>query len=200
MTKLAVLMKDGHEEVEALTVVDYLRRAGVEVVMVSFENRLLLTGAHEIHYQADVVYDDVLVDGEMPFADYDGVYVPGGTKGAESIAADARATGLLKKMYDAGKMVSAMCAGPIALQAAGVLKGHNVTSYPSVEEKLTDKASYDTSIVVVDGQIVTSRGPATAIYMALQLTELLQGVGVRKELEKKILLPLVEEAIRTQSV
>lgn len=196
MTKLAVLMKDGHEEIEALTIVDYLRRGGVEVVMVSFEDRLLLTGAHEIRYQADVVYDDILVDGEMPFADYDGVYVPGGSKGATGIAEDVRATGLIKKMYDAGKMVAAMCAGPIALQAAGVLPGHTVTSYPGFADKLTDKAAYDEALVVHDGQIVTSRGPATAVYMALELAELLQGIGVREELEKQILLPLVHEEIR----
>lgn len=189
MKRMLVLMKNGHEEVEALAVVDMLRRAGVEVFIVGLEDSDEVVTSHGVTLKADCRFED------RP-REYDAIYVPGGVAGAEAVAADERVTAFIRETYESGKLVFAMCAGPIALEAAGILPGHCITCYPGFEARTPSAGSHGTRLVEKDGNIITSRGPATALFLALAAVEALAGEEAREDLEKKILLPIVVEQLR----
>ena len=151
MKKLGVFMADGCEEIEALTVVDICRRAGIEVAMISITGEKIVKGAHEIHFGTDIPAEF------MDFDVLDGIVLPGGMPGTLNLGA---------------KLVSAICAAPSVLGEAGLLKGKKATAYPGFEEKLIG-ATVVEDAVVVDGNIITSRGMGTAIPFALSIVEYL---------------------------
>lgn len=166
MKKIAVLLARGFEEIEALTVVDVLRRAGMDARMVSLDG-WRVTGSHGIAVQADTLWPVGIAD------EYDMVVLPGGLPGAEYLRDDARVQRLIPAMLDGGRFVAAICAAPIALEAAGVLAGRKLTSYPGYEDELSGEYLQD--MVVRDGNLITSRGPATALPFAFALVEALGG-------------------------
>ena len=131
MNKVLVMLANGFEEVEALTVVDYLRRTGIEVNMVSTEKDLQVEGAHGIKVIGDLMIDDI----REPL-NYRGVFIPGGLPGATNLRDDPRVTDLVRTLADGGKMIASICAGPIVLNKAGVLDGKKVTSYPGYARDL----------------------------------------------------------------
>lgn len=184
MKKLLVFIADGTEEVEVVTVVDYLRRAGVTVDLVSVMADLEVTGAHGIKIIADKFVQDV--DSK----DYDAVYSPGGLPGAYNIRDSKEVIEIYKDMYDDGKITSALCAAPIVLDEAGLLEGKNVTSYPGFEKELK-AGNYKEDIVVVDSNVVTGRGPAIAAVLAFELIEQLEGTEKREEVEKGTLFKML---------
>lgn len=190
MNKVLVMLANGFEEVEALTVVDYLRRTGIEVNMVSTEKDLQVEGAHGIKVIGDLMIDDI----REPL-NYRGVFIPGGLPGATNLRDDPRVTDLVRTLADGGKMIASICAGPIVLNKAGVLDGKKVTSYPGYARDLVG-AVYKEDLVVRDGNIITSRGPATAVYLAVEIIGYLQGEEKLRELRKAILLDLVNEKKR----
>lgn len=187
MIKAFVLIKNGFEEVEALTVVDYLRRAEIDIKIVSTEEDLELQGAHGIKIIADMAFDELDRD------DIDLVFLPGGMPGATSLKDDEKVLELITYLNDKGRAISAICAAPIVLEAAGVIEDKTVTSYPSFDEKLPSIGEYSQDIVVIDENIITSRGPATAVYLALELIELLKGRETKEAIRKDILLDLIED-------
>ena len=151
--KVVVFLADGFEEVEALTVVDYLRRVNIEVDMVSITDDKKVKGAHGIEVSADKVIADIDADG------YDGLVIPGGMPGATNLRDDERVISMVKTMNEASKMIAAICAGPIVLDKAGIIKNRRVTSYPGFEDQLKE-VIYKEVAVVRDRNIITSRGPA----------------------------------------
>lgn len=165
MAKVAVILADGFEEIEALTVVDVLRRANITCHMVGFEARV--TGSHAIQVQADRVFD-----GDL--SDYDMIVLPGGMPGAANLRDHELLIAELQKCEQVGKKVAAICAAPIVLNRAGLLKDKEFTCYDGVQEQIAD-GHYRKETVVVDGQLTTSRGPATALAFAYNLVEQLGG-------------------------
>ena len=165
MAKVAVILADGFEEIEALTVVDVLRRANITCHMVGFEAQV--TGSHAIQVQADRVFD-----GDL--SDYDMIVLPGGMPGSANLRDHELLIAELQKCEQVGKKVAAICAAPIVLNRAGLLKDKEFTCYDGVQEQIPE-GHYLKETVVVDGQLTTSRGPATALAFAYNLVEQLGG-------------------------
>ncbi len=164
MMKIAVLCKDGFEELEALGIVDMARRMKVTCDIVGFGSDHV-HGGHGIDIKADKDF------GEMDDS-YDAVVIPGGMPGATNLRDDKNVTDLVKNYYDNGKIVAAICAGPIVLEKAGVLEGQVVTCYPGFEDQLTH-GNYKESIVQVDGKVITAKGPAATFAFAFAILEAL---------------------------
>lgn len=161
MQPLLVLMAPGFEEIELAAPVDILRRLGIEVVTAGLESRSV-RGAHGITMQADTL----LVDAEA--ANFAGIVLPGGPA-SWTLRDTPRVKALVKEFAEAGKLVAALCAAPIALEAAGVLAGRRVTCYPSVKEELRSAAEVTDEPAVTDGFIVTGRGPGAALEFGFAL-------------------------------
>ncbi len=183
MARVIVPFAEGFEEIECLSVVDVLRRAGVEVVLASLDGGPV-TGRSQVTVQPDASLDDLLNDPS-----WDMVVLPGGLPNAFLLRDDVRVRGLVRRMAEAEKHVAAICAAPLALAAYGVVGGRRVTSYPGTGETLREtepQAVYCDDAVVEDGYLVTSRGPGTALAFALRLVARLCGAekaeSVRQEL------------------
>lgn len=167
MKSAAILLADGFEEIEALGTVDILRRAEISVDTVSMNDRNEVISSRNIPVRADKLFTDM--------NDYDMLILPGGA-GAWKNRDDERVIALLKKYNEEGKMIASICAGPMALGKAGILKGKKVTSYPGEEiEGYLKDGIYLEEPVVTDGNITTSRGPATTFDFAYTLVGLLGG-------------------------
>ena len=165
MPKVAVILANGFEEIEALTVVDVLRRANITCNMVGFEDKV--TGSHAIQVQADCVFN-----GDL--SEYDMIVLPGGMPGSAHLRDNESLISELQKCNQGGKKLAAICAAPIALNRAGLLEGKNYTCYDGVQEQIAN-GYYQKETVVVDGNIITSRGPATALAFAYHLVDTLGG-------------------------
>ena len=176
MMRTAVIFMNGFEEVEGLTVVDMLRRLNIDCDIVGKTEEV--TGSHSINIKADRLLEDINSE------EYDAVVLPGGLPGATNLRDDEKVMTLLKEMNNAGKVVAAICAAPIALERAGVLEGKVFTAYPGVGEKIVG-GKFKEELVVKDGNIVTSRGPATAMEFAFAIAEAL---GVSATEQKKATL------------
>ena len=168
MKKIAVFLADGFEEIEALTVVDVTRRAGLHTDIVSVEGEFVRS-AHNIVVKADKLFN------EDELNSYDMIVFPGGLPGAENLANDERVKKLVKEFNDAKKFIAAICASPaMVLAAAGIEENRYITSYPGEDfENILDKANYVEELVVVDENIITSRGPATTLLFAYKIVDCL---------------------------
>jgi protein deglycase len=183
MKKIACMLADGFEETEALETVDILRRAGFHVDLVSIEQEIV-RGSHDIKVVSDRLIDDDLID-------YDLIFLPGGLPGATNLKNDGRVLDLLRNFDKKGKWIAAICAAPSVLAAAGIIKHRKLTSYPiSATDKTYDEAEYLEDLVVVDGNLVTSRGVATVGQFALTLVSLLGGDAPK--LHKAMLFNLLD--------
>ncbi len=168
MAKVLVPLATGFEEIEAVSMIDIMRRGGIEVTA-AYLDKELVKGANGITIKADVSIDDIDADS------FDMIALPGGWGGTYILADDARVQSLLKSYSSGGKYVAAMCAAPYALHLAGVLSD-SYTCYPSTEEKIGRTEGYTPDRkVVVDGRVITSRGPGTAICYALAIVRELMG-------------------------
>ncbi len=179
VTKALVFLATGFEEIETVTVVDVLRRANVNVTVAGLTSTVT-EGKHGMKVVPDKSIDDVSVE------DFDAVVVPGGNPGYKNLRKDSRVIAMVKRASESNKILAAICAGPTVLSDAGVLEGKACTIYPGMEEELEaggGKPKQD--MVVVDGNIVTSRGPATALPFALKLAEMLAGKQVAEAVSKK---------------
>lgn len=177
MPSVLVPLAPGFEDLEATTVVDILRRAGIEVITAGLTSGLV-QGSRGMRVQPDADLDAVLT------RDFDMIVLPGGMPGSEHLKNDARIQNLLKRLAASGCYTAAICAAPMALAAAGLLDGRRITGYPGMVDKLpVPGARYVAEPVVVDGKVVTSRGPGTALDFALSLVELLAGKAKRDEVE-----------------
>ncbi|NLV88770.1 MAG: DJ-1/PfpI family protein [Tissierellia bacterium] len=179
--KVIVFLAEGFEEVEALTTVDYLRRKGIVVDTVSITSDKEVKGAHQVTVLADKIIDEI-----TDLDSYDGVIIPGGIPGATNLRDHSRVVEIVKTLYDKGKLAAAICAGPIVLERAGIIKGKKVTSYPGFEGDLKD-GIYEEERVVVDGNMITARGPAIAVDFAIEIIKYLLGAEKAEELKKDIL-------------
>lgn len=163
-----VHLATGFEEVEALTVIDLLRRAGIEVKSVSITGERRVMGTHNIPVEADITFE------EANYGECDMIVLPGGLPGADYLGEHEGLTAQIRDFAANDKYLAAICAAPQVFGAQGVLEGKKATIYPSMEGCLTGAEPQD-EIVVVDGKIITSMGPATAMPFALKLIEVLKG-------------------------
>lgn len=164
--KAAVIVAEGFEESETLTIVDILRRAEIRCDLVGLISDEV-KGAHDIVVKTDHGMSDDLLN-------YDMVILPGGYGGADAMRNNDHLLALLNKMNDEGRYVCAMCAAPIALERAGLLKDRKYTAYAGYDKKIAD-GTYLEDIVVQDGNLITSRGPATVYAFAYYLVDVLGG-------------------------
>ena len=162
MSKIGIFMADGCEEIEGLTVVDIVRRAGIDITTISISDKKEVAGAHGITFLADAKKD------EVDFSTLDGIVLPGGMPGTINLGADETVDKVIREFAAGGKLVAAICAAPSVLGQAGLLNGKHATSYPGFEPKLTGAVT-SKDPVVQDGNVITSRGMGTAIAFALEI-------------------------------
>ena len=167
MKSVAVLLAPGFEEIEAITVIDVLRRADIRVTVAGLLEGEI-TGSHEITVRPDTTLDEIQPGG------FDMVVLPGGLPCTDHLREDPRVRAFLQEMARSGKHTCAICAAPTVLKAAGVAQGKAVTSHPIVQEDMKG-FDYREDRVVVDGSVVTSRGAGTAMEFSLELVRILAG-------------------------
>lgn len=178
MPKVLVPLAQGCEELEAVTIIDLLRRAEINVVTAGLDSEPV-TASRGTVLIPDTDLDTALQD------DYDMVVLPGGLPGADHLDNDDRIKSILIKMANSEKFTAAICAAPKVLANAGILEGKKATSYPSFLDN-ADKVDVSGEAVVTDGKVITSRGPGTAMDFALTLIESLEGKEKRDEVEKAL--------------
>lgn len=179
MKKVSVLLAEGFEEIEALTVVDLLRRAKVYVDTISITDEYTVRGSHGIPVLTEDLFD------EVDFSDSDMIVLPGGMPGTTNLKEHAGVRKIVQGFYDEGKYVAAICAAPTILNDLGILKGKRATCYPGVECEIQG-ALLTRGAVAKDGGIITSQGVGTAIDFALKLIEVLIDGGKALEIAESI--------------
>lgn len=177
-----VLLVDGFEETEAVTVIDVLRRAGVRTAVVGVESRRVV-GSHDIAIDADATLADVRAGG----ARFDAVVLPGGMPGAASLRDSPEVRAFVVAQHRAGAIAAAICAAPIALAAFGLLDGKRATCFPGFEAELGG-ATFVDERVVDGGDVITSRAVGTALSFSLALVARLSGPERADELQRKMLV------------
>lgn len=180
MSRVGIFLADGFEEIEGLTVVDILRRAGIDISMISINGKKKVTGAHGIALDTDE--DIVQCDPDK----LDMLVLPGGMPGTTNLAACEKLTEALKKADQEKRGIAAICAAPSVLGDLGFLKGKKAVCYPGFESRLTG-AEVLAVPVVTDGHITTSRGMGPAIAFALELTKRLKDEETVKQVGRSIL-------------
>jgi len=180
MSKVLLPLATGFEEIEAVTIVDILRRADIDVVIAGLGKKQVV-GAHGIKIQSDGHVED------MSSSDFDMIVLPGGLPGAVNLQNDVTVQKLLKDFDSQNKYIGAICAAPIALQSAGVLKD-DYTCYPSFEQNIREEGYKSDKDVVMDKNVITSRGPATAMKFALSIVAKLCGDTKSEEIKNQLLL------------
>lgn len=180
MSKIGIFMADGCEEIEGLTVVDVCRRAGIEIEMISITDKAQVTSSHNVTFMTDTVKTEANYD------EYDGIVLPGGMPGTINLGADETVNKIIKEFAASNKLVAAICAAPSVLGQAGLLEGKKATSYPGFEDKLLG-ADCKLDPVVVDGNIITSRGMGTAIPFALEIVKYLIDAETSEKIKNSII-------------
>lgn len=177
MSKIGIFMADGCEEIEGLTVVDIARRADIEIMMISITGQREVTSSHKVTFLTDALA------AEVNYEELDGIILPGGMPGTLNLGADETVNKVIKEFAAAGKLVGAICAAPSVLGAAELLAGKKATCHPGFEEKLIGAVTSEDP-VVVDGNIITSRGMGTAIPFALEIVRYFKDDEAVKTLRK----------------
>ncbi len=178
--RILMPLAEGFEEIEAVNVIDILRRADVEVVTAGLKDGLV-EGSHKIRVQTDTVLS------KIDFRDFDGLVLPGGAPGFVNLGNDERILTMAREMDRAGKYVAAICAAPSVLIKAGVLQGRRATVSPSGKAQVAACADFSEERVVVDRNLITSRSPGTALEFALKLVEVLAGKEKMRQIKAQTL-------------
>jgi len=178
--RVLIPLAEGFEEIEAVNVIDILRRAEVEVVAAGLKEGLV-EGSHKIRLLPDTSLDKI-----HP-RDFDVLILPGGYPGFVNLGNDERILNMAREMDRAGKYVAAICGAPSVLIKAGVLQGREATSSPSGKAQVEACAKFSEDRVVVDRNLITSRSPGTAMEFALKLVEVLAGEKKMREVKQQTL-------------
>ncbi|SHM36470.1 DJ-1 family glyoxalase III [Halanaerobium congolense] len=180
MGKILIPLAEGFEEIEAVTNIDVLRRAGLDVITAGIGSKNI-EGDHGIKVEADTVIS------EIDTADLDAVVLPGGMPGAANLRDSNELRNIIKKLNEENKLCAAVCAAPIVLEAAGILDGKKATSYPGFDKDMPS-CNYQEDRVVIDGNLITGRGPGVAVEFAMTLVEYLLDKETKEELQKSMLV------------
>lgn len=176
-----VHLADGFEEIEAVTILDVLRRGGIQAFFVSMEKEKLVHGAHGILIEADITFE------KADYALCNMIVLPGGIPGTKHLMENEKLLTKIKEFDKQGKYLAAVCAAPMVFGAANILNGRNATIYPGMETYLKG-AKASTNKVVTDGNIITSRGPGTSMEFALKIVEILMGQSVSDKLREDLII------------
>lgn len=179
MSKTGIFMAEGCEEIEGLTVVDILRRAGLETEMISISATDSVTGSHGITFHTDSIFENV------NFESFDAIVLPGGMPGTLNLGEHEGVGRIIREFAENGKLVAAICAAPSVLGAAGILQNRHAACHPGFEPKLTGAITSEDT-VVTDGNIITSRGMGTAIDFALAIVKYLKDEETVNDLKQKL--------------
>ena len=180
MAKVVLPLAKGFEELEAVALIDVMRRGGIEVTIAYVGQDRAVLGANGITLMADTPIAEVSADA------FDMMVLPGGWGGTYALAEDAKVISLLQE-FKANKVVGAMCAAPYVLKKAGVL-GHEYTCYPGSKDEISHPGYREDSKVVVDDNVMTSQGPGTAVCFGLAILERLAGVQTMQKVKEGMLL------------
>ncbi len=180
MGTIYVFLAEGFEETEALAPVDIIRRAGLQVKTVSMTGDLLVTSSHQVKIQADVLFE------KADFSDLSMIFLPGGLPGATNLDAHKGLHDLIEKSYKEGKLLSAICAGPMVYGNMGLLKGRKATCYPGFDKYL-EGADYTAALVQLDGPFTTGKGPAASMPIGYAIVERFLGKEKVAELKAGML-------------
>ncbi|KAH0950477.1 hypothetical protein HN011_008656 [Eciton burchellii] len=179
--KALLVITDGSEEMEAVISIDILRRAGVDVMIASLSNNILVTCSRNVMIRTDALFTEVKQEI------YDAVILPGGLKGAEAFAASSELGILLKKQYMENRVIAAICAAPIALKAHDIGKGKSITCYPTIKDQLSNEYNYLDNKIVIADNLITGQGPAATFHFALAIVEKLMTKETAGTVAKEIL-------------
>lgn len=179
MARVVIPLADGFEEIEAMSIIDILRRAGVEVVTAGLHDGHI-TSARGVKVIPDTTIDKIKAD------EFDMIVLPGGQPGSDNLNANQTVRSLITEFYNKGKLTGAICAAPYVLANTGILEGKRATSYPTYRDKMVG-ATYVEENVVEDENVITSRGPATAACFAFKIVERLKGKEVAENIRKAML-------------
>lgn len=180
MKRILIPISTGFEEIETVSIVDVCRRAGIEVIIASIEKSLLVEGSNGITLESNSTFKDAIKD------EFDMVVLPGGLPNAFNLAENKELQDFLYEIKKNNKFIAAICAAPFALHQANVLN-QKYTCYPSFEEKIRKDGYIKNEEVVVDDNIITSQGPATAMKFSLKIVEILLGYDKKVEIQKQLL-------------
>lgn len=180
MAKIIIPISNGFEEIEAISIIDVCRRANIEVTVAGVED-IQTVGAHNIKVEADCKIENINSD------DFDMIVLPGGLPNAFTLAENEKVQSLLKEFKEKNKKIGAICAAPYALHKANVLN-RNFTCYPSFEQKIRLDGYHDSDAVVIDNNVITSRGPSTAMIFALEIINILCGEEIYTNVKNDLLL------------
>ena len=185
--KVALFIENGSEELEFIAPLDIMRRANLEVDLISANNEDFITSSHNVKILADKKIDEV-----NNILDYDAVVIPGGMPGSTLLRDNKKIIEFYQTMYNSGKLVAAICAAPIVLSAAGITDDKEVTSYPGFDKEINYKNYNSEKAVVIDKNVITAQGPAVAILFGYEIVNYLLQDNTAEDVKKAMLVPVLK--------
>ena len=185
--KVALFIENGSEELEFIAPLDIMRRANLEVDLISANNEDFITSAHNVKIIADKKINEV-----NNILDYDAIVIPGGMPGSTLLRDNKKIIEFYQTMYNSGKLVAAICAAPIVLSAAGITDDKEVTSYPGFDKEINYKNYNSEKAVVIDKNVITAQGPAVAILFGYEIVNYLLQDNTAEDVKKAMLVPVLK--------
>ena len=185
--KVALFIENGSEELELIAPLDVMRRANLEVDVISANNEDFITSSHNVKIIADKKINEV-----NNILDYDAIVIPGGMPGSTLLRDNKKIIEFYQTMYNSGKLVAAICAAPIVLSAAGITDDKEVTSYPGFDKEINCKSYNSEKAVVVDKNVITAQGPAVAILFGYEIVNYLLQDNTADDIKKTMLVPVLK--------
>lgn len=188
--KVALFIENGSEELEFIAPLDIMRRANLEVDLISANNEDFITSSHNVKIIADKKINEV-----NNILDYDAIVIPGGMPGSTLLRDNKKIIEFYQKMYNSGKLVAAICAAPIVLSAAGITDDKEVTSYPGFDKEINYKNYNSDKAVVIDKNVITAQGPAVAILFGYEIVNYLLQDNTAEDVKQAMLVPVLKNNI-----
>lgn len=185
--KVALFIENGSEELEFIAPLDIMRRANLEVDLISANNEDFITSSHNVKIIVDKKIEEV-----NNILDYDAIVIPGGMPGSTLLRDNKKIIEFYQTMYNSGKLVAAICAAPIVLSAAGITSDKEVTSYPGFDKEINYKNYNSEKAVVIDKNVITAQGPAVAILFGYEIVNYLLQDNTAEDVKKAMLVPVLK--------
>ena len=185
--KVALFIENGSEELEFIAPLDIMRRANLEVDLISANNEDFITSSHNVKIIADKKINEV-----NNILDYDAIVIPGGMPGSTLLRDNKKIIEFYQTMYNSGKLVAAICAAPIVLSAAGITDDKEVTSYPGFDKEINYKNYNSDKAVVIDKNVITAQGPAVAILFGYEILNYLLQDDTAQNISSAMLVPVLK--------